>query len=53
MKRASHLRMILDYPRDLSVYDKLILSTDQEQSNIYVYQSKVVTGENKIEIYSY
>jgi hypothetical protein len=37
MKRASHLKMILDYPRDLTQYDKLILSTDQEQSNIYIY----------------
>jgi len=29
------------------------LSTDQERSNIYVYQSSIVTGENKIEIYNY
>mmetsp|Transcript_38034 Transcript_38034/g.58060 ORF Transcript_38034/g.58060 Transcript_38034/m.58060 type:complete len:206 (-) Transcript_38034:3186-3803(-) len=53
MKRADHLRMIMDYPRDLNIHDKLILSTDQEQSNIYIYQSNVVTGENKIEIYNY
>ena len=53
MKRAEHLRMILDYPRDLSIHDKIILSTDQERSNIYVYQSNVVTGNNEIEIYSY
>jgi hypothetical protein len=37
MKRSEHLKMILDYPRDLNLYDKIILSTDQEQSNIYVY----------------
>ena len=53
MKRAEHLRMILDYPRPLSIHDKIILSTDQERSNIYVYQSNVVTGNNEIEIYSY
>jgi hypothetical protein len=53
MKRAEHLRMILDYPRPLSIHDKIILSTDQERSNIYVYQSEVVTGSNEIEIYSY
>lgn len=29
------------------------MSTDQERSNIYVYQSSIVTGENKIEIYNY
>ena len=45
--------MILDYPRPLSIHDKIILSTDQERSNIYVYQSNVVTGNNEIEIYSY
>jgi len=39
MKRSEHLKMILDYPRDFNLYDKIILSTDQEQSNIYVYQS--------------
>ena len=53
MKRAEHLRMILDYPRPLGIHDKIILSTDQERSNIYVYQSNVVTGNNEIEIYSY
>lgn len=45
--------MILDYPRDLDLYDKIILSSDQEQSNIYVYQSSKITGENKIEIFSF
>ena len=53
MKRAEHLRMILDYPRPLNCLDKLILSTDQERSNIYIYQSHVVTGENLIDIYTY
>jgi hypothetical protein len=53
MKRAEHLRMILEYPRALSIHDKIILSTDQERSNIYVYQSNVVTGNNEIEIYSF
>lgn len=53
MKRAEHLRMILDYPRPLNCLDKLILSTDQERSNIYIYQSHVVTGENLIDIYNY
>jgi hypothetical protein len=28
MKRAEHLRMILDYPRPLDIHDKIILSTD-------------------------
>jgi hypothetical protein len=28
MKRSEHLKMILDYPRDLNLYDKIILSTD-------------------------
>jgi hypothetical protein len=28
MKRAEHLRMILEYPRPLSIHDKIILSTD-------------------------
>lgn len=45
--------MILEYPRPLSIHDKIILSTDQERSNIYVYQSNVVTGNNEIEIYSF
>lgn len=53
MKKADHLRMILDYPRDLNIHDKIILSTDQERSNIYVYQSHKITGENLIEIYNY
>ena len=53
MKKSDHLKMILDYPRDLDLYDKIILSTDQEQSNIYVYQSSKITGENKIEIFSF
>jgi len=48
MKRAEHLRKILQYERKLDINDKLLLSTDQERSNIYVYQSNVVTGENKI-----
>ena len=45
--------MILDYPRPLDIHDKIILSTDQERSNIYVYQSNVVTGNNEIEIYNF
>ena len=32
---------------------RLILSTDQERSNIYVYRSTKVTGKNLIEIYNY
>jgi hypothetical protein len=53
MKRAEHLRKIIEYHRPLDVYDKLILSTDQERSLIYIYQANVVTGENHIEIYNY
>jgi len=53
MKRAEHLRKILQYERKLDINDKLLLSTDQERSNIYLYQSNVVTGENKIQIYDY
>lgn len=47
------MKMILDYPRDLDIHDKIILSTDQERSNIYVYQSYKVTGSNLIEIFNY
>jgi hypothetical protein len=32
---------------------RLILSTDSEHSDIYVYQSKEASGKNLIEIYSY
>jgi len=55
MKRSEHLRMILEYPRPLDIDDKLILSTDQERSNIYVYKAneKSISGENVIEIYNY
>lgn len=55
MKKSQHLRDILgyEYPRDFSNSDRIILSTDQERSNIYVYQSQVVTGHNTIEIYNY
>lgn len=45
--------MILDYPVPLDINHKLILSTDQERSNIYVYKSNNITGENEIEIYNY
>jgi len=47
--------MILDYPRPLDIDDKLILSTDQERSNIYIYKAneKSISGENLIEIYNY
>jgi hypothetical protein len=48
MKKASHLKNILDYDRNLNINDKILLSTDQERSNIYVYQSNVVTGNNEI-----
>ena len=53
MKRSEHLRMILDYPVPLDINHKLILSTDQERSNIYVYKSNNISGENEIEIYNY
>jgi len=57
IKRAEHLDDILQYSKQhgkkFNIYDKIILSTDQERSNIYVYQSSIVTGENKIEIYNY
>tara|TARA_B110000285_G_scaffold235512_1_gene317716 strand:- start:4026 stop:4730 length:705 start_codon:yes stop_codon:yes gene_type:complete len=36
MKSSEHLKMILNYPKDFNLHDKVILSTDQEQSNIYV-----------------
>ena len=57
IKRAEHIDDILQYSKQhgkkFNIYDKIILSTDQERSNIYVYQSSIVTGENKIEIYNY
>lgn len=53
MKRSGHLREIIEYPQNFQMNHRLILSTDQERSNIYVYQSKEVTGKNKIEIYNY
>jgi hypothetical protein len=53
MKRSAHLRNIIEYPIEFQMNHRLILSTDQERSNIYVYQSKKVTGKNLIEIYNY
>lgn len=55
MKKADHLREIIEYPVPFKMNHRLILSTDQERSNIYVYQSKDVEGEGylNIEIYNY
>lgn len=53
MKRSEHLREIIEYPIAFQMNHRLILSTDQERSNIYVYQSKKVTGKNLIEIFNY
>jgi len=53
MKRSEHLRMIIDYRAPFEMNHRLILSTDQERSNIYVYQSNVISGHNEIEIYNY
>ena len=40
MKSSDHLKMIMDYKGDFGVHDKIILATDQEQSNIYVQQGQ-------------
>lgn len=57
IKKADHLDGIIQYSaqhgKKFNIYDKIILSTDQERSNIYVYQNNVVTGNNQIEIYNY
>lgn len=39
MKRADHLREIIEYPEPFAMNHRLILSTDQERSNIFVYKS--------------
>jgi hypothetical protein len=39
--------MILNYPKEFGLHDKIILSTDQEQSNIYVQKGQ------EIEIYTF
>jgi hypothetical protein len=54
MKRAQHIKDIVDYNRDLLFNDKVILSTDQQTNLIYIYQSSnVFQGENKIDIFNY
>ena len=47
MKSSDHLKMILNYPKEFGIHDKIILSTDQEQSNIYVQKGQ------DIEIYTF
>lgn len=53
MKRSKHLRDIIEYPIEFRMNHRLILSTDQERSNIYVYMSTKAKGKNFIEIYNY
>ena len=52
MKNSEHIRKIVGCSK-FSVNHKIILSTDQENSDIFIYQSKEVTGKNLIENYSY
>jgi len=47
MKNSDHLKMILNYDKDFGVHDKIILATDQEQSNIYVQKGQ------EVEIYTF
>ena len=47
MKSSDHLKMILDYKKEFGIHDKIILATDQEQSNIYVQKGQ------EVEIYAF
>jgi hypothetical protein len=47
------LKKVLQYPHDLDMHHKMILSTDQKTNMIYVYKSNVITGHNIIELYAY
>lgn len=46
MKRAEHLRKIVGQQDPLTLSDKVILSTDQERSNIYIYKTHDMTLES-------
>ena len=51
IKKADHLRTVLNYDRKLNTHDKVVLSTDQERSMVFVYQQQ--GASNKIELYEY
>lgn len=53
IKRADHLRTVLNYDRKLNTHDRIVLSTDQERSMVFVYQQQGSSGQNKIELYEY
>ena len=50
VKASSHLKTVLNFNREFSIADKLVLATDQESTQFIVYQSNVMQGENIIEI---
>lgn len=47
MKRADHVRAILQYPRKFTHDDQIILISDQERTVICVYQSGAGSSGNR------
>jgi hypothetical protein len=53
MKKASHIKRILDYSRDFDKDDKIIISTDNSSNHVYVFKHQTHMGDNQIEIFNF
>lgn len=54
IKRASHIQKIIKREKELTMFDNVILSTDEQTNLIYIYQpSGQKNKANKIDIYFY
>lgn len=53
MKESNHIKDIIEYQSKLISNHRVILSTDSESSDIYVYQSQDANSKNSIEVFRY